>query len=130
VLANRRHGESLACANACAQALLSIKTSGLLVLDEGNRILQEYRRYIGRQDLIDRVRITPSDVKWFQEFPDSPELAGFDPSDRMFVAVALHHAQRPPILNATDRHWWNHKEALQAAGIRVEFLCPEQFQTD
>ncbi len=146
VAANRRQGEPLACANACAQGLLRIKTAGLLALDEGGRILQEYRRYssfsgqpgigdsffkwvhdnLGRQDLIHRVRITPSDRKEFQEFPDSSELAGFDRSDRKFVAVALSHAQKPPVLNATDRDWWDYREALQAAGVRVVFLCPEQ----
>jgi len=152
VVANRRQGESRTCANACAQALLNIKKSGLLVLDDQDGILKEYRGHLslsgqpgvgdsfvkwahdnaGRQDLVQRVRITPSPgtAKEFQEFPDSAELTGFDRSDQKFVAVALSHSQNPPILNGTDQDWWNYRKALKAAGVQVRFLCPERFQTD
>jgi hypothetical protein len=41
----------------------------------------------------------------FEQFPDVPELAGFDPSDRKCVAVAFASQHRPEILNAIDTDW-------------------------
>ena len=35
------------------------------------------------------VSITPEGNRGFEEFPDRPDLAGFDDDDRKFVAVAL-----------------------------------------
>ncbi|GIV75830.1 MAG: hypothetical protein KatS3mg050_0224 [Litorilinea sp.] len=51
-------------------------------------------------------------------------------SVRKFVAVALVHGGNPPILNAVDSDWWDYREPLTAAGVRIEFLCPEQFSED
>jgi len=149
VVANRRSNESLVCVNACSQALLRIKKWGSLLLDEQGLILQEYRRHLsfsgqpgvgdsffkwvhdnsGRQDLIQRVRITPrdDDPSNFLEFPDYPELGTFDVSDRKFVAVARASRANPAILNGTDRDWWDYRDALKGAGVKVRFLCPEQF---
>jgi hypothetical protein len=64
----------------------------------------------------------------FEEFPKDPALAGFDPSDRKFVAVARTSARRPPILNAVDSDWWDFREPLRRNGVEVRFLCPEQFK--
>jgi hypothetical protein len=63
----------------------------------------------------------------FQEFPNDPALAGFDPSDRKFVAVALASKLSPKILNAVDSDWWDFREALSDNGVAVDFLCPNQF---
>jgi len=150
IAANRRHGESFACANASAQALIRIKEAGALVVDDGDRILNEYRRHLslrgqpgvgdafikwthdnaGRIDLISRVTITPSvhDPEDFDEFPRDGALASFDRSDRKFVAVALCHDSRPPVLNSTDSDWWDYREELSQAGVTIEFLCPDRFQ--
>ena len=54
--------------------------------------------------------------------PSSPE---FDRDDRKFVAVALASGTSPPIVNASDRDWWEHREVLQVHGIEILFLCPE-----
>jgi hypothetical protein len=58
------------------------------------------------------------------QFPNDERLVGFDRSDHKFVAVALAHPERPPILNAVDADWWYYREELARHGIRVEFLCP------
>ncbi len=151
VVANRRHGESYACPNACTQALLRVKNSGVLLIDDRDRILAKYRsnaslsgqpgvgdsfiRWVhdnqGRRDLVLPVRVTPrsGDREDYEEFPPHPALATFDPSDRKFVAVALCHGGNPPILNATDSDWWRHKDALAEAGVKVRFLCPEHFNS-
>jgi hypothetical protein len=118
--------------------------TGRIVLDEGNLILSEYRDNLrsdgqpgpGDAFLIwvydhqwnpqwcDRVPITPTgEGTSFVEFPNDPDLTGFDLSDRMFVAAARAHLEHPPILNAVDTGWWIFRNALRRNGVTVEFLC-------
>ena len=66
----------------------------------------------------------------FEEFPDDPDLADFDRSDRKFVAVALTSQHSPPVLNATDSDWWKWRQALERNGIEIEFLCDDQFSEE
>lgn len=66
----------------------------------------------------------------FEEFPTDPRLASFDASDRKFVAVAIKAGSKPPVLNAVDSDWWNHLSVLREHGVKVEFLCPDQFQDE
>jgi hypothetical protein len=147
IVANRKHRESISCANACAQALVRTTNRGILLLDDGERILQQYRTYLSHSgqpgvgdlffkwlmdhrwypELVNHVPVTPEDVREFVEFPETAALETFDRSDRIFVAVSLSHGGNAPILNATDRDWWDHKDALDEAGIEVLFLCPERF---
>jgi len=118
------------------------------VLDDGWRIINEYRGNLsskGQPGVGDRfllwvlrnlrnpdrcvcVPITPirSDACNFEEFPNHPGLAQFDPSDRKFVAVAVSHGGCPPILEGTDAKWWGWREALAECGIKVVFVCPEE----
>ena len=137
---------SVTCVAACALKLDEIRSSHVLVVDDGWRILKEYMGQLssdgqpGAGDdflawiLINRtnphhciqIPITPTaDGYSFAEFPHDPALAGFDPSDHKFVAVALAHPQTPPILNATDSDWWHHHAALTAHNLRIEYLCPD-----
>ena len=118
--------------------------TGKIVLDEGYRILSEYQDNLrsdgqpGAGDAFlkwvydnqwnpqrcDRVHITPTDEGTsFVEFPNDPDLTGFDLSDRMFVAAARAHPDSPPILNAVDTDWWIFRNALRRNGVTVEFLC-------
>jgi hypothetical protein len=64
----------------------------------------------------------------YDEFPIHDRLNDFDKSDRKFVAAANAHANKPPILQATDSKWWGWKDALAEVGITVQFLCPEFVQ--
>ena len=41
-------------------------------------------------------------------------------------AVALGSVNAPEVLNATDRDWWDYREALERNGVRIVFLCPER----
>src|SRR5580704_5712292 len=98
VIANRRDGGSYACAASCARALLEIKNLGVIVLDDSDSILSEYRAYCsvsgqpgvgdsfmkwvhdnsGRRDLVQTVGLTPVDgTNQFLEFPDHEDLADF-----------------------------------------------------
>ena len=72
------------------------------------------------------VPITPHAERGFEEYPEDPDLASFDPSDRKFVAVALAGPQPAGVLNAVESDWWDHREALERNGVHVEFLCPRE----
>lgn len=137
-----------ACASACVQRLYEIMEQGGLLVDSLGLILNEYIKGLGhagtpgagekfvkwaysqqwQSDKVTRVAITPTaDGGWrrYEEFPDQHALQGFDKSDQKFVAVALASGTNPSILNAVDSDWWNHSEALRAASVSVEFLCPQ-----
>lgn len=141
---------SVVCIVACTRQLQQITQQGKLVLDDQWRILREYMAHLhtsgqpGVGDAflkwifnsiadparIETVPITPTNPKDpdetdFREFPDDPALAKFDPSDRKFAAVCVAHPQHPPVLNATDRDWWDFRHALSVHGVQVQFLCEE-----
>ena len=61
----------------------------------------------------------------FLEFPTDPALQKFDRSDRKWVAIALTHSAKPPILNAADTDWKDFESELGVHGIKIQFLCPE-----
>jgi len=136
------------CVAACAARLQRVQREGGLVLDDGWRILREYMRNLcqagepGVGDAFLRwvltnrtnpgrcilVHLRESNGT-FLDFPRDPELQSFDLSDRKFVAAALTHHCRPPILNATDSDWWHSLAALRRNGVSVEFVCgTERFE--
>ena len=141
---------SLDCEMACIEALLELKDRGHLVLDDADLIYDEYRRHLslsGQPNPGDefmkwvndvrhtasrcsRVRLTQRGASStdFEEFPDSPELRGFDPSDRKFVAVALAHGDGASVQVAVDRGWWMHRKALNRWSVQLEFLCPDDMK--
>lgn len=147
VVANRKNDEPRSCAASCADALYEITRKGLLVIDDGELIFGEYKTYLSfagqpgagdyffkwlsdnryRTDRVARVALADDLTRpgEFEAFPDDADLAGFDHSDRKFVAVALTHSERPPVLNATDSDWWNYKDALLRHDVRVRFVCGE-----
>ena len=136
---------SLECRRTCISMLNQIKESNRVVLDDRGLIMAEYRKklsFAGQPGLGDaffkwvhenqanlerclKVRVVLDEARGFREFPDDPALDGFDPDDRKFVAVALASGLSPTIYDATDPGWWDHRVALQQAGVNVYFLCPE-----
>ncbi len=136
------------CVLACISAVRDvIEGRRRLVVDDGWHIIGEYMHELSPSGqpgvgdgflkwvlnnqstgCYDFVSITPKseDAGEFEEFPASAGLEPFDRSDRKFVAVANAHAAKPPILQALDSKWWGWKDALAAAGVTVEFLCPEE----
>ena len=133
------------CSAACLQFISQlIHSSDTIVLDAGGEILNEYRRNINmaasdnaatvylkwvlRKQLLgnaDLINITKIGNNSYKEFPASPGLKNFDPSDRKFVALAKAHPHHPPIINGSDTDWWISREALQSEGVQVVFLCEE-----
>ncbi|MEK6286252.1 MAG: hypothetical protein AABO57_10965 [Acidobacteriota bacterium] len=140
------------CFLVCVERLGRITSDeDKLVLDDMWRIIKEYQNNLqpsGKQpgigeaflkwvltnrenpqrcDLI-RINQMGNDDTEFVEFPDSPELDGFDRSDRKFVAVALSHPDNPTILQAVDSKWWPFRHSLQASGVSVEFICEDDIE--
>ncbi len=136
------HACQLNCVHAIEQAV-----EGIVVLDESSLILDEYRRNLSpsgqpgvgdaffrwvwqnqaNPHVCERVPITvlPNDRRGFLQFPDDPDLKGFDPDDRKFVAVALTSANEPEVLNATDTDWRDFQVPLERNGVKIKFLCPD-----
>lgn len=144
--ANRHHaGAPPDCVEECAVKLQSLMASGHVVVDDGWRILGQYRSNVsgpgpGYEFLVwlinnnrvqgrcTQVAITskPADLDDFQEMPTPlalPPGERIDPSDRMFLAVAAAHPAHPPILQATDSKWIGWETALQAHDIAIEWVC-------
>ena len=134
------------CRVECGQQLRSLMTSGMLCLDGEFEILGEYCRYFGRlkgeqgpahlflkwamtnqhnPKRVARVSIQrkPYDSYDFHGLPDGNP---FDPSDRKFIAVAVTHARRPPVLQAADSKWLGWKEMLSDIGVQVHYLCKRE----
>lgn len=152
VVANEDHPEaSPECVIACTNFLEDIRNGeALVVIDASWEILREYMRQMSSSgqpgpgdaflkwllnnqanpERCEQVWIDPvidsEDPRGYDQFPDDPDLAGFDPSDRKFVAVALASLNQPSVANAADSDWWNHREALEQAGVKIEFLCSDQ----
>lgn len=140
------------CVVACARRLEALTRSGKLALDDKWLIIGEYRANLrssgqpgvgdaflkwvltnwGNSQRCEIVKITlvNSSETEFREFPKDKRLRAFDPSDRKFVAVALAHPNRPPILQAVDWKWWGFRKVLHSNGVDVEFLCEEDYQGD
>lgn len=149
--ANRANpAASDACVAECARALYAVTRSGHLFVDDGDRIVAEYRANLrasgepGIGDLflkwvltnqyveerVTRVSITPKpgDPEDFEELPTPKDGTVYDRSDRKFLAVSAAHPERPPILQALDSKWWGWTKALSDAGVRVHFLCEEEIE--
>jgi hypothetical protein len=148
IVANGRSHADPACVIACVNALLDVRSDGVVVLDDAMRILSEYMNSLSLagepgagdafmkwvwsvqadENLCERVIITPragNDADDFEEFPDDPDLAAFDRSDRKFVAAALASLREPVILNAVDPDWAESHDALARNGLTIRFLCPQ-----
>ena len=145
LVANGTHDEvSLKCRETCVNALLARQRSGMVVIDDGYRILGEYgnRTYpnqpkgVGDAFLkwllqnqynasrVRRVPITETGPDRFEEFPDPLLEAQFDLPDRKFAAVANAHPAKPRIWQAADSKWLDWWRPLAAKGISVDLLCP------
>jgi hypothetical protein len=136
--------ELISCVSVCVDVVYQIVRRGGLVLDAGDEIFDEYRRQLrmeGQPGVGDQFMKWVHDNRWtfpvadrvtitrkgdsYVEFPDHPDLAQFDNSDRKFIAVSNAHPDKPPVLQATDSKWWGWKDALAEVGIAVHFLCPD-----
>jgi hypothetical protein len=134
------------CQLSCLEALENLVDRGVVVIDAQGFILDEYMVYCSFEGepgvgdkffkhvfdnqhvegycLIVSITPRPGQPDNYIEFPNNPSLAGFDRSDRKFVAVSNACPNRPPICNATDSDWADYEAELNNVGIIVEQLCP------
>lgn len=145
LVANGQHPDvSPECVVACVGHLQSLEKTGVVVIDDGYRILGEYRkktsmsppkgvgdiflkwlmRNATNRRYVEQVSLTETATDCFEEFPVPALAAAFDASDRKFAAVAHAHPHRPPVWQAADSKWLAWWKDLQAHGVRVVFLCP------
>ena len=152
VVANGRSEQASAdCVKTCAERLREIMRGNVkLVLDNRWIILREYMqnlhtsgddvgdRFLGwvlrslkNPDNCELVKITPIEdsEREFKEFPDDPDIQILNPKkDRKFIAVAIAHCEKPPILQAVDSKWLDFSDVLSRHGVTVEFICEEDIQ--
>lgn len=144
LVANGLHDDvSEDCVVECIQRLRAMQGKGIVVIDDGLRILREYQRktslnppkgvgdvflkWLLRQagsTRVEQVSLNETADDCFAEFPDSELEPRFDAPDRKFAAVAHAHPDSPAIWQAADCKWLDWWPALRAKGIKVEFLCP------
>jgi hypothetical protein len=144
LVANGQHPDvSEDCVMECVTRLQSMQRAGIVVIDDGHRLLGEYLhktslnppkgvgdiflKWLLRQAgtaQVEQVTLNESAQDRFAEFPDPALEPLFDAPDRKFAAVANAHPDKPTIWQATDCKWLDWWHALQAKGIKVDFLCP------
>lgn len=144
LVANGDHADvSADCIIECVRRLQGMQASGVTVIDDGFRILGEYRnktkvnppkgvgdvflkwllREANNPARVEQVTITETSDDCFAEFPDPALQPAFDAPDRKFAAVAHVHPNKPPIWQAADCKWLDWWQPLQAQGVTVAFLC-------
>ena len=144
LVANGQHADvSEDCVIACVTRLQSIQQSGVVVIDDGYRLVGEYHhktsltppKGVGDKFLkwklqhtgtsrVEQVNLNETAPDCFIEFPDPALEPLFDAPDRKFAAVAHAHPDKPNILQAADCKWLDWWPALRAKGVEVDFLCP------
>lgn len=152
LVANKEFADaSTACVQQCARRLRQVCLEGHVAVDDGMRIFNEYRNKTltrsGQREAGDEFVLWLISNLWntsrctqvpltleassdgnFEEFPDHEQLRRFDRSDRVFVAVACAHPDRPPVLAACDTDYWECRAAFNECGVSIEFLCTEDVQ--
>lgn len=144
LVANDQHGEvSEDCVSECVKRLQAMQKNGIVVIDDGFRILREYQnktslnppkgvgdvflKWLLRQSgsaQVEQVVLNEAAENCFAEFPDQALETLFDISDRKFAAVAHAHPEKPAIWQAADCKWLDWWPRLRAKGVQVDFLCP------
>jgi hypothetical protein len=149
LVANGQHEDvGDTCVAKCSRRLSDIRKNDRVAIDDGYEILREYQKktnhktgrrpgdaflkWLLRNNSNPRrcvqVHLTPHADRSYISFPDDARLAGFDPADRKFVAVAAAHPENPPVLQAADSKWHDWSGSLREHGVEVEFLCPDDTQ--
>lgn len=145
LVANGQHDDvSDDCKIECIKRLQTMQKSGVTVIDDDYRILNEYQhktslnppkgvgdvflKWLLRQSgtrQVEKVPLSETTTDCFAEFPDSALEPQFDAPDRKFAAVAHAHPDKPEIWQAADCKWLDWWPTLQRKGVQVKFLCPD-----
>lgn len=140
IVANGDNGSiRLECRTAAVELLLKATRKGMIFLDTAGEIQKEYQRHLNPKGQpgvgdrfylevinsdpkkVTRVEVTRREDGEYHDVPQPLIDAGFDPSDRKFVAVAVRSGSQ--IYNAVDSDWVTNRTLIEAHGISVVFLC-------
>jgi hypothetical protein len=146
LVANGSHADvSPDCVIACIDRLEKLMKTGKVVIDDAHRILNEYQNktspiknkrpgdvfvmWLLRNSAnirhVEQVTLTEPAPELFDDFPDQVLQPAVDAPDRKFLAAAAAHPKHPNVWQATDSKWLDWWQPLKAAGVTVEFLCPD-----
>lgn len=141
--------DQIGCTLCCVDFIRKLldDPDACVVLDAGWQILKEYQKelegsghdpglarqflqwiytHLSSSNNIDNTIILHLEKPYiFKEYPDHPDLKGFDKDDRKFIALANAHPKHPTIIEGSDHEWWGIKDALGEVGLSVRFLCEE-----
>ena len=147
IVANGAEDVIIDCQLAAVETLTNVVNKGVIVVDAAGEIQDEYRRHLNPRgqpgvgdrfyrevinchpDRIVQVLLPKREDGEFQDLPQAVIDAGFDPSDRKFAAAAK--KSNSPVYNAIDSDWVEKKQVIEAAGIKIVFLCgcqPEKWK--
>ena len=129
---------SIECRLATIAFLEALLERGQIIIDLDGEIQKEYRRYLSPRgqpgvgdrfylqiinsgQRIHRIELHRRPDGTYADFPTDPALDSFDPSDRKFAACARNAGAAVAV--AIERGWLNHRTALAAHGIDVDFVC-------
>lgn len=127
--------------SACTRFLKEITSSGSIAIDDTWEIIREYQ---ARMHSTGQPGPGDAFLKWVLVNQANPSrchrvditqtvvpdrLKGFDPADRKFIRTAL-GCPKPRIAEAVDGLWWKRRADFEAAGITVNFLCPEEIKAN
>ncbi|UYK81416.1 hypothetical protein NG829_03620 [Xanthomonas sacchari] len=146
LVAEGKHSDvSEECVLSCVARLQKIMREEVVVVDDDYRVIEEYHKKLDTKrgkgvgtvflkwllqrqsnaNHVIRVSITEHAQDRYVEFPVAHIEEEFDPPDRKFPAVSNAHPSKPKILQASDCKWLRWWPDLQAAGVYVDFLCPD-----
>ena len=135
----RRRPHSLECRLAAVEFLNELVSRGRVVVDFGGEVRREYRRRLnpaGQPGVGDRfyLEVLNSNPKFVESielhrsndggFIDCPQSlidAGFDVSDRKFVALAM--LSSGTVINAVDSDWIDYADLLRSENVAVRNIC-------
>jgi hypothetical protein len=108
-------------------------------MDLGGAAQEEYRTYLqpsgqpgvgdrfyqvmlaSHPDRVERIELPTREDGQYEDVPQAVIDAGFDPSDRKWIALALRGAAK--VATSVDTDWINHRHVLQASGVPIRFVC-------
>jgi predicted nucleic acid-binding protein len=129
----------LSCRIAAIELLRKAVRDGKIFLDTEGQIQNEYRTHLNPRgqpgtgdyfyreiinshpDRVTRVEVSRRADGEYEDVPQEIIDAGFDPSDRKFVAVAL--KSDACVHNAVDTDWVECRTVLEQNGVDIKFLC-------
>ena len=140
IVANGDGGNvTIDCRLASIELLQLAIANGKILIDSGGVIQREYHRNldpkgqpgVGDRFYLEILNSNPKRVLRVElplrddgEYVDLPQPiidANFDPSDRVFAALA--RKMRAKVYNAVDTDWLERRDVIEANGIKIEFIC-------